>query len=139
MLDDPRACDRRGDGALNGVFVTATDTAVGKTVITAGLALALAAEGFDVGIAKPVQSGNLADDPDGDAMRLKALTGISESPEEIVAASFAASLAPLVAARSRASQIHGDVVVDHVRARGARHQAMLVEGAAACSSRLPRG
>ena len=114
---------------MNGVFVTATDTAVGKTVITAGLALALSAEGFDIGIAKPVQSGNLADDPEGDAMRLKALTGISESPEEIVASSFSASLAPLVAARLEGTEIHGDVLVDHVRALAARHQAILVEGA----------
>ena len=114
---------------MNGVFVTATDTAVGKTVITAGLALALSAEGFDIGIAKPVQSGNLADDPDGDAMRLKALTGISESPDEIVASSFSASLAPLVAARLEGTEIHGDVLVDHVRALAARHQAILVEGA----------
>ncbi len=114
---------------MNGVFVTATDTGVGKTVITAGIALALTSEGFDVGISKPVQSGNLAADPDGDAMRLKALTGVTESPEQIVASSFSAALAPLVAARLEGAEIHADVLVDHVRAIGHHHDVILVEGA----------
>ena len=55
-----------------GYFVTATDTAVGKTVVTAGLATALRARGRDVAVFKPVQSGAAADDPSGDAALLGA-------------------------------------------------------------------
>lgn len=39
------------------LFVTGTDTGVGKTFITAGLAAALLAEGAKVGVYKPVQTG----------------------------------------------------------------------------------
>ena len=38
---------------MRGVFVTATDTGVGKTVFSAGLAWALRVEGHDVGVMKP--------------------------------------------------------------------------------------
>ena len=38
---------------MRGVFVTATDTGVGKTVISAGLAWALRKRNQDVGVMKP--------------------------------------------------------------------------------------
>ena len=40
-----------------GVFITATDTGVGKTVVAAGLALALRERGMRVGVMKPVATG----------------------------------------------------------------------------------
>jgi len=40
-----------------GVFITGTDTGVGKTVVAAGLAGAIQSKGIDVGIMKPVASG----------------------------------------------------------------------------------
>ena len=39
------------------VFVTGTDTGIGKTVVAAGLALALRDAGLDVGVMKPVVTG----------------------------------------------------------------------------------
>src|SRR3990167_5849163 len=40
--------------AKPGIFITGTDTGVGKTVVAAGLALALKARGVKVGVMKPV-------------------------------------------------------------------------------------
>src|SRR3990172_1993538 len=40
-----------------GVLVVGTDTAVGKTVVAAGLAWALRRRGIDVGVMKPVETG----------------------------------------------------------------------------------
>lgn len=40
-----------------GIFVTGTDTGVGKTLVSAGLALALKARGMKVGVMKPVATG----------------------------------------------------------------------------------
>ncbi len=40
-----------------GIFITGTDTGVGKTVVSAGLALALRARGMKVGVMKPVATG----------------------------------------------------------------------------------
>ncbi len=44
-----------------GVFITATDTGVGKTVISAGLAMVLKARGMRVGVMKPVATGCVGD------------------------------------------------------------------------------
>ena len=85
---------------MNGLFVTGTDTGVGKTVVTGGIVAALRARGHDVGVAKPLQSGALADDPTGDAMLLREWTGVPETADEIAPYSFSAALAPSVA-RSR--------------------------------------
>lgn len=42
---------------MTGIFITGTDTNIGKTVIAAGLAGALKNKGYDVGVMKAVQSG----------------------------------------------------------------------------------
>jgi dethiobiotin synthetase len=121
---------------VNGLFVTATDTGVGKTVVTAGLALALAGRGIDVAVAKPLQSGNLAADPEGDAMRLKRLAGLEDEVEEMVAYAFPEPLAPLVAARHAGVEVSPEAVVEHVRALAARHELILVEGAGGLAAPL---
>ena len=105
------------------VFITGTDTGVGKTVVTAALALALRARGADVGVVKPVQTG------DGDAAELKRLAGLAEPLEEIAPFSFAAPLAPLVAARLERVSLELDAVAARVRELAARHEVTLVEGA----------
>lgn len=46
---------------MAGLFITATDTEVGKTVITGALAAALKARGLDVAVMKPVASGGVYD------------------------------------------------------------------------------
>lgn len=102
-----------------GYFVTATDTAVGKTVVTAGLATALRARGRDVAVFKPVQSGALADDPSGDAALLGA---------DCIYA-FSAPLAPLVAARAEGRTIALEPIVKRAEELAREHELLLVEGA----------
>ena len=114
---------------MNGLFVTGTDTGVGKTVLTGGLACAFRARGHSVGVAKPVQSGALAADPYGDAMLLKRWTRVAESPGEIAPFSFASPVAPLVAAELEGRAVDRDGATAHVRAVGSRYDSVLVEGA----------
>jgi len=102
-----------------GYFVTATDTGVGKTFITAALATALRAHGRDVAIFKPVQSGATADDPSGDAVLLGADCVYG----------FAASLAPLVAARAEGRTIELEPILARARELAHEHELLLVEGA----------
>jgi dethiobiotin synthetase len=104
---------------VRGFFVTGTDTGVGKTVVTGGLAAALRARGLTVGILKPVQSGAMADDPEGDAGKLGA---------ECVYA-FAAPLAPLVAARMEGAAVELEPVVRAAERLAAANDILLVEGA----------
>ncbi|MEZ4282509.1 MAG: dethiobiotin synthase [Myxococcota bacterium] len=42
---------------MRGLFVTGTDTGVGKTFVTTTLARALRAAGVDVGVMKPIETG----------------------------------------------------------------------------------
>jgi dethiobiotin synthetase len=114
---------------VNGLFVTGTDTGVGKTVLTGGIACALRGRGHSVGVAKPVQSGALAGEPDGDAMLLKRWTGVAEQPDEIAPFSFAAPLAPVVAAELEGRTIDRDELVAGVSAIASRYDSVLVEGA----------
>ncbi len=44
---------------MNGVFITGTDTGIGKTIVTAGIVGALSRRGITVGVMKPVQSGGI--------------------------------------------------------------------------------
>jgi dethiobiotin synthetase len=114
---------------LRGIFVTGTDTGVGKTVITAGLAAALRSEGLDVGVCKPIQSGHLATDPEGDTMQLLSLSGLDDAPAMVNRYSFSAALAPLVAARLEDQVISAEEVVGHVAEMDSVHDSLLVEGA----------
>jgi dethiobiotin synthetase len=114
---------------VNGFFVTGTDTGVGKTLVAGALARVLRERGLPVGVAKPVQSGNLAADPEGDAMVLRRLAGVADPPEVICPCAFAAPLAPLVAARLESRTIEPGPILDAVDALGRRYGALLVEGA----------
>ncbi|MBM2853030.1 MAG: bioD, partial [Candidatus Nitrosotenuis sp.] len=42
---------------LKSYFITGTDTGIGKTYLTAGLALAMKNSGIDVGVMKPFATG----------------------------------------------------------------------------------
>jgi dethiobiotin synthetase len=111
-----------------GVFVTGTDTGVGKTVIACGLARALRQRGIDVGVMKPCETGV---GPAGplDALALRAAAGVND-PIEVVCPQFFA----LPAAPSVAAQVEGRVVdLERIRVASktlaARHDLLLVEGA----------
>ena len=114
---------------MRGFFVTATDTGVGKTVVTGALVRALSGRGYAVGVAKPVQSGNLADDPAGDAMLLRGWAGVDDDPAEICPYAFAAPLAPLVAARLEGRAVEPARILDAIQRLAGRYDVLLVEGA----------
>ncbi len=108
---------------MRGVFVTGTDTGVGKTVVTAAIALALEARGVDVAVVKPVETGA------GDAATLARLAELDQPLERIAPYSFTAPLAPLVAARLEGVTLELDEVASQVRALAASRELAIVEGA----------
>jgi dethiobiotin synthetase len=116
----------------DGVFITGTDTEVGKTLIAAGLAVALQDQGIDVGVMKPLESGALCFESapiPRDAFYLKEIAGVQDDLDLINPYCFQATLAPGVAAEQEG------VEVDLQRIKGAyeelkgRHEFMVVEGA----------
>ncbi len=113
---------------MRGLFVTGTDTSVGKTEVACALLADARARGVDAVGMKPAQSGVAPGEP-SDAERLRTASGGVEPLEAICPYTFAAPLAPAVAARMEGREISFARVVDAARALAARHQAIVVEGA----------
>ena len=115
-----------------GLFVTGTDTGVGKTLIAGGVAAALVARGVDVGVAKPVESGCLRTSNGlvpTDAAFLKRMASAPEPLEDICPVRLEAPLAPAVAAEREGVTIHLDELEAAVRSVASRHALTLCEGA----------
>jgi dethiobiotin synthetase len=113
---------------MRGLLVTATDTGVGKTEVGCALLANARAAGLDAVGLKPAQSGVVAGEP-SDAERLGAAAGWAEPPDVVCPYSFAAPLAPAVAARLAGVELSFGRIVDLVRAVAGRRSAVLVEGA----------
>ncbi|MCH5585222.1 dethiobiotin synthase [Shimazuella sp. AN120528] len=112
-----------------GIFITATGTEIGKTVITAGLALALKACGYRVGIMKPVQSGHLIHADESDGMRLKYWAQIEDPIEQIVTYSFPEPVAPQLAAEIYQVQMDPSIILNQLAQLTNKYDVVLVEGA----------
>jgi dethiobiotin synthetase len=114
---------------MSGFFITATDTEVGKTIITGGLAGILRQRGWDAGVYKPIQSGHLASNPQGDAARLQHLSGVSDPVTEICSYSVDEPLAPLLALRRAGKNVCLHDLISQYEVLKRKHDVLLVEGA----------
>jgi len=115
-----------------GLFITGTDTGVGKTFVAAGLARCLKDRGFDPGVLKPVETGcalRRGKRIPRDGSFLKYMAGATEPIEEIVPYRLAAPLAPQVAAEREGIRIQTRRLQSAFRAISSRHPFTLVEGA----------
>jgi dethiobiotin synthetase len=114
-----------------GLFITGTDTGVGKTIVTAAIAIALRAQGVDVGVMKPVATGcprrreGLVSE---DAEFLAQAADAPEPLAEISPIRLAEPLAPTVAAARARLRLDLAPMWQAWRRLRAAHQVMLVEG-----------
>jgi len=113
---------------MRGLFVTATDTGVGKTEVACALVSGARAAGLDVGAMKPAQSG-LAPGEASDAERLQEAAGGADPLELVCPYQFEPPLAPGVAARLAGVEISLPRLVETARTLASRHAALVVEGA----------
>ncbi|GMX67002.1 dethiobiotin synthase [Paenibacillus elgii] len=125
-----------GQKRWRGLFVTGTDTGVGKTVMTAAIAAALRSEGQNVGVWKPVQSGGLLGKGITDAERLLRGTGIVERPEQVAPFTFAAPLAPALAAMQAGVSLTMAGLLAAGEPLAERYDALLIEGAGGAAAPL---
>ena len=116
---------RRGAG----VFVTGTDTGVGKTLVTAAVALGLKRLGRTVGVMKPIETGvSPSSVGRSDAALLR---GVIESEETLGAVcpyQFEPPVAPLAAANAERRKIELNIVRQVYRLLASRYDHMVVEG-----------
>ena len=113
------------------LFITGTDTGVGKTVLTSLLARHLRERGLAVAALKPICSGGRAD-----ARVLHSSIGGELALDEINPWHFRASLTPLLAARRERRRIKLEDVLAHVQGIQRRFELVLVEGAGGLLSPL---
>jgi dethiobiotin synthetase len=113
---------------MRGLFITATDTGVGKTEVACGLVRGHRARGLDVGAMKPAQSGHSSGEP-SDAELLAAAAGGADPADLVCPYSFGPPLAPAVAARLEGRTVSVTRILEAARALAARHSALVVEGA----------
>jgi dethiobiotin synthetase len=113
---------------MRGLFVTATDTGVGKTEVACALVSGARAAGLDVGAMKPAQSGVIPGEV-SDAERLRQAAGGADPMELVCPYQFQAPLAPGVAARLAGTEISLPRILEAAWALARRHQALVVEGA----------
>jgi dethiobiotin synthetase len=113
---------------MRGLFVTGTDTGVGKTEVACALLSGARAAGLDVGAMKPAESG-LAPGQPSDAERLRQAAGGGDPLELVCPYRFAPPLAPGVAARLAGVEISMARLLEAARTLASRHAALLVEGA----------
>lgn len=112
------------------VFVTGTDTGVGKTSVAAAIARLLRNRGIDVGVMKPVETG-IADPqlPGPDASLLAWAAGCDDPPELFAPCRFRLPVAPALAAEKDGARIAVPELVAAARELARRHDIVLVEGA----------
>jgi dethiobiotin synthetase len=106
------------------VYVTGTDTGVGKTLLTSLLLVHLRRQGFHVLAMKPFCSGGI-----GDVKTLRRAMD-NEIPIELICPfQFTEPVAPLLAARLERRQIDLQDVLERMRSLAAQCEILLVEGA----------
>jgi dethiobiotin synthetase len=106
------------------IFLTGTDTGVGKTFTTALLTRALREAGLGTIALKPLCSGERSD-----VQILRAASGNSLSLDETNPIWLQAPAAPLVAAQLENRTLSIDPLIDWFRKLSSKHSSLLVEGA----------
>ena len=115
-----------------GVFITGTDTGVGKTFFCCALAALLRSDGYSVGVMKPAETGCEVRDGQlfpGDGWRLKEFSGCAEPMERVCPYRFPDPLAPSIAAERAGVKIDIDHLLTVCRDISRKHDVTLIEGA----------
>ncbi len=110
-----------------GIFISGTDTEVGKTVISAGLAVYISSQGVSVGVMKPVQTGCEAESTD-----LKFMLKAAQIDEQIKEANpycLKLPAAPSLAAQIAGVKINPADIISAYQKLQAYYEIVIVEGA----------
>jgi dethiobiotin synthetase len=111
---------------LRGLFVTGTDTGVGKSVVAASVCAALAARGERVAAFKPVVTG-LDDEPGElghDHELLASAASAGQSPDDVAPYRFGPAVSPHLAAELAGERIEPAQLLEAARA----HELLVAEG-----------
>ncbi len=115
---------------MKAYFITGTDTGVGKTSITAGLAGSLRKIGMDVGVMKPIATGfpNKTGFKSSDVAKLVDATSIKDSEDLINPVFLPLPTSPYDATKLLESSIDMPLIFEQFKKLLSMHEMLLVEG-----------
>lgn len=114
-----------------GLFISGTDTGVGKTIVVGGLVRALIERGVHAGVMKPVASGSRTIDgkqTSEDADFLKRVAGVNDSLDVINPYALMAPLAPSAAAKMENVTVDFGRILHCYERLSRKYKLLLVEG-----------
>jgi len=115
-----------------GLFITGTDTGVGKTLVSVGLITLLKEMGMHVGVMKPVESGCQRENGElipADATLLKNAADSQDDLDIINPYALELPLAPALAADAEGIEIRLEVIQRAFQTLTSSHDIVIVEGA----------
>ena len=120
---------------LPGLFITGTDTGVGKTWVSSALAAWLRAQGLEVGVMKPIATGGAWCREQGrrtlvseDARWLARAAGVNDPWSWINPVCYRQAIAPYAAALASGRPVSWSAIRAAAKALRGRHQQLIVEG-----------
>jgi dethiobiotin synthetase len=117
------------DSSPRGVFITGTDTGVGKTLVASALVMHLVQRGIDVGVMKPIETGCLRGaKARSDGMRLQKAAGTDDPMAEVCPYAFRLPVAPFSAARAEGTIVQIARIIRKFRGLSQKHSLMVAEG-----------
>ena len=115
---------------MRGVFVTGTDTEVGKTVLAAAVVAAAAERGMTVAAFKPVVTG--LDEPPGEFGRdhelLASVANAGQTPADVAPHRYPEAVSPHLASQMANETIDPEALVAAAQTQANRAEALVVEG-----------
>lgn len=115
---------------MKGLFITGTDTGVGKTIVACALAAELVRRGMHIAVWKPAETGwDSSAGETSDAARLRRAARSTAPLEEICPYRLSKPVAPAVAARLEGISIDVARLVRLCRKRQASSDLLIAEGA----------
>ena len=115
---------------MRGVFVTGTDTGVGKTVLAAAIAATAASAGLVVATFKPVVTG--LDEDSGEWPRdhelLASVANSGQSPDDVAPYRYGPAVSPHFAAQFAGLDLDPDDLVEQAHAQAENADVLIVEG-----------
>jgi dethiobiotin synthetase len=115
---------------MRGVFVTGTDTEVGKTVLAAAICAAAVQRGLTVAAFKPVVTG--LDEPVADWPRdhelLAKAANAGQSPEDVAPHRYGPAVSPHLAQQLAGDALDPEILVAQAEAQAEKADVLVVEG-----------
>ena len=127
---------KRGSALIPGLFLTGTDTDVGKTTVAVAVVRLLVAAGLRVGVYKPVASGVPAGTSTSDARRLWEAAGRPLSLEAVCPQVFSLPLSPPRSAQAAGGGVDERLLRDGLTEWQRASDLLVVEGAGGLFSPL---